>query len=419
MSAGVAAVVVVAFAFVFLAQSRVGPGSNRHVATPAPTQGLSGGRALYLGSDGRLHKITLDGAHDTAGSLLPMSDYITRVQQGNDVTAVSPNGRAIAYITSDDYTNGGDGVAIVKVATGAVVQVSVPAADIFWSPDGSQLAADAYSNMALGSVSLINATSGRVSTVHPTENGRSANVFHIVGWLGASHLVVLAGQTIGGTGMAVPSGQASPTSKLDELSGGASPELDVLDLHSGALRFLNYVNSPASVYVSPDGKVIFVAPSPADPTGYEVDPATGQIRSLPHISATFADKVVSLTPIDSVEGNNWAQVGAWQPGRHIIALSLAAWGLSAYGQQQVHQPAGVWLLNLDLDTAIQVTSNTYPLAWSPDGGALLMSNPPATTVTSGAVSGPVLSALSPVASSGTRTTLAQNMVVVFGLVSST
>jgi hypothetical protein len=85
--------------------------------------------------------------------------------------------------------------------------------------------------------------------------------------------------------------------------------------------------------------------------------------------------------------------------------------------EEQRQPAGIWLLDLDHDTATQVSRNTYPLAWTSNGRSLLMSDLPQSGLLFGGLSvGPTLSAVSPAAPGGSGTPLAHHMVVFFGLV---
>jgi hypothetical protein len=194
----------------------------------------------------------------------------------------------------------------------------------------------------------------------------------------------------------------------------------VLDVSSGSLRHLVDLESPPDVFLSPDGKVLFVAPSTWVRTGYVVDPATGQIRDLTKISATFAGAFVNIDNADFGKGGNWASVMAWQPGTHTIALSLGAWGPASEGQPNPgRQAAGVWLVDLDHDTATSVSRNTYPLAWTSERTSLLMSSVPAPApgfLFGGLSVGPTMTALAPVSSKGTITTLTRHMAVFFGLV---
>jgi hypothetical protein len=438
LGAAVAAMLVLAFTLVFLAQSRgsTGPGNgHQHGSTPAATTGW---QAAYLASDGHLHTVTLDGAHDTTGPLLPATGFIRQTDAGWVDAAAAPDGRAIAYVTRPESTpvstpvatqtnystTGSDGIAIVPVATGAVVRAAVPATNIFWSPDGSRLAADAYAYNGMGPAYLINPTTGAVTTIHAILNGRPANVYRIVGWLDSTHLAVLSDRGTSGAHLAMPANRGAhttPLSDLLELSGGPALAVDVLDADTGALRQLVDVASPPDVFVSPDGRAMFIAPSPWVPTGYVVDATTGKTHDLPQISRIFADKFVNMDSAAFGKSGNWAAMWAWQPGTHTITLSLGAWGLGvdsrsgAYGP--AHQVAGVWLLDLDHDTATAVTQNTYPLAWTADGHSLLMCDlPPSNLPFGGRSVGPTLSLLTPVAVGGTVTPLAHHMLVFLGLV---
>jgi hypothetical protein len=449
LGAAVAAIVVVAFTLVFLAQSRGNPGPGNGPQHGATSSAVTGWQAAYLASDGHLHTITLDGAHDITGPLLPTTDFIRQTDAGWVDAAAAPDGHAIAYVTapattpvstpgSSAQTNnsviGGSGIAIVTVATGALVRASVPATNIFWSPDSSRLVADAYVNNGMGPAYLINPTTGAVTTIHATLNGRQANVYRIVGWLDSTHLAVLSDRGTSGTvlsdrgaggaalAMPVPANRSTYTTPLSELlSGGPALAVDVLDADTGALRHLVDVMSPPDVFVSPDGKAIFVAPSTWVSTGYVVNPTTGQTHDLPQISRIFAHMFVDIDNAGFGKGGNWAAMWSWRPGTHTVTLSLGAWGLGVESQSSgygpAHQVAGVWLLDLDHDTATAVTHNSYPLAWTADGQSLLLADlPPSNLLLGGLSVGPTLSTLSPVAAHGTVTSLAHHMLVFFGLV---
>jgi hypothetical protein len=440
VGAVMAAVIVLAFAFTFLARSHVGVGNGpgqRSSSTPVrttPPLTSTSEQAAYLGADGHLHEVTLNGAHDKTGPLLPSTDFISQTDTGWMDAAASPNGREIAYVTATSFTTGGDGITIVTVATGALRSVSVPATNIFWSPDGSRLAADAYptgaeGSIATGSIHLINPSTGAVTSINATLDGQPADVYRIIGWLDADHLAVIGSRSSGTASLIAPSGQKTLSSTAAELSGGPALQLDVLDVGSRELRHLVDLVSPPDVFLSPDGKQLFVAPSTWVSTGYVVDPTTSQIRDLPQISATFASMFANIGNADFTKGGNWAATMAWKPGTHTIALSLGAWGPgvgegigpSGPGQSgPSRQAAGVWLLDLDHDTAVSVTHNTYPLAWTADGKSLLISNLPASSLMYGGLSvGPTLTTLSPASSKGTATRLAGHMAVFFGLVQPT
>ena len=432
VGAAMAAIIVTAFAFTFLARAHVGVGtgpSQRSASTPvqtAPPLMPSNELAAYLGSDGHLHEVTLDGSHDTTGPVLPSTAFISQGNNGWVDAAASPDGRQIAYVTSTN-PNGGEDITIVTVATGALRSVSLPVTNIFWSPDGSRLAADDYQFFATGqaggtgAIHLVNPTTGAVTAINATLGGQPANVYRVIGWLDTGHLAVISSPSSGTASLALPSGQKTLSGLAAELNGGPALQLDVLDVSSGSLRHLVDLQSPPDVFISPDGKLLFVAPSTWVSTGYVVDPATGEFRDLPRISATFASMFVNIDNAAFAKGGNWASVMAWKPGTHIIALSLGASGPASEGQPTPgRQAAGVWLLDLDHDTATSVSRNTYPVAWTVDGKSLLMSSLPPSSVMFGGLSvGPTMTALSPVSSKGTTTLLTRHMAVFFGLVKTT
>jgi hypothetical protein len=96
LGAAVAAMLVLAFTLVFLAQSRgsLSP-ANGHLNGPTPAAATRW-QAAYLASDGHLHTVTLDGAHDTTGPLLPTTGFIQQTDAGWVDAAAAPDGHAIA-----------------------------------------------------------------------------------------------------------------------------------------------------------------------------------------------------------------------------------------------------------------------------------------------------------------------------------
>lgn len=427
-TAAVAVVLLFALAFALLSHGGAGPGAGhktgqgtglpRATATMLP---VGPRQAAYLAQDGHLHYVSLDGAHDTTGPALPGITWISQAfNDGGARTAVAPDGSAIAYAGGDDVL-GTNSVVIVRIASGAVTRVTLPttggqsqvrAANLFWSPDGRQVAVDPYTSGSMGLISLVDVAAGTARQLG------GAQVYRIVGWLDATHLAVLADR--GAIAAAAPpdSGQvlAMP------MSGGPLMAVDALDTGSGALRHIVDVDGPPDVFVTPDGKLIYVAPSTWVDVGYVVDSATGKTRDLPHISRVFAPHFVNIDNDGFAKGGNWAVPMAWLPGTHTVAMSLGAWGQGPEGGPAIgQQPAGVWLLDLDDDMPTSMTTNSYPIAWMPDGGTLLVSSVPETPHAGGPIVGglnvgPVLSALAPVAPGGQTRVLARKMVLFFGLV---
>jgi hypothetical protein len=438
-TAAVAVVALFALAFALLPHGGVGPGvgpgarpgagqataTGHATPTMLPTNGLS---LAYLAQDGHLHYTGGIGPRETTGLALPDTAWIS--QPGNDdgpLAIAAPDGSAIAYA-------GGTGaqasteVVIVKLASGTITRVRMPAtggqsevraANLFWSPDGRQIAVDPYFEGNTGPISLIDVATGAAHVLPNT-----SQVDRIAGWLDASHLAVIANFSAS-KAPPQPQGRIPASGQMLALpfSGGPALEVDALDISGGALRHIVDLatNAPPDVFVSPDGKLIYVAPSTWVGTGYVVDPTTGATRDLPHISNTFTDRFTNIGNDGFAKGGNWAVPMAWNPGTHTVAMSLGAFGPGTEGGPAVAvQSAGVWVLDLDHDTATEVTANVYPLAWQADGNTLLVSNtPPSSAAFSaqngGLMAGPVVSILSsPTPGAGVKEAV-QDLVVPFGL----
>lgn len=370
--------------------------------------------AVYLDAGAHLHFVTFAG-QDIAGPVLPRAGLIT----GNpplplDNASISPDGRRLAYIQAGNPNTGGT-LAILDIASGTLTTTKVTALQVFWSPDSSTIAAESQVNT--GTVWLVNAASGMGHPVSIEVNGARGGIGRLLAWTDSSHLaaIVSAG---------APQG--------DSLSGGPQNLLGVIDLSSGQTRVIANLATPPDVFVSPDGAVALIAPDAANATAQLADLRSGAVTPLPSISAAFAGKLAELDNYNYAQGGNYSVHVAWQPGTHVLALSLRAIGYgpdpagsSAQGSaaapfasaQPTKQPAGIWLLNLDADTAAQITHNSYPLAWSADGQTLLLSSLPADGGASGAGAGvgSNIAALSPVAASGKQSQLASDMAAFLGI----
>jgi hypothetical protein len=421
LGAGAAAAVVLLFALAFLSLAHRGggahfPSSARSTPTAPPTSGWD---AAYLGADGHLHLATPDGAHDAAGPVLPDTRFITYPFIGWTDAVASPGGRFVAYAQGSD-PNSGSAVAIVAVATGKIITVPTPCTNLYWSPDGTRLAADSSTNSTAGNrmgvVGIIDVASGKVTNLSGMYQGQPAQVYRAIGWIDGAHLAVLS--SVPGPAARAPS-DATGQVRARPLSSFTNLTLAALDVASGALRPVRALTTdadpfPPNVYLAPDGKEALFASSTFQPTAQVIDIATGAVRPLPHVTAAFAGKFVFLGGID-FEGANWANFMAWRPGGHTLALSLAAFGLGVEGT--THQDSGVWLVDLDGDTARRLTANSYPLAWLPNGRTLLTSGLPPESVGYGGRSvGPTLTAVDAAAPTAPGVVLSHQMAVFFGLV---
>lgn len=377
-------------------------------------------RGAYLGQDGRLHVVAHDGTNLT-GPALPFADFIRANYPDFDV-AVAPSGRYLAYVETGDPSAGGP-VALLNLTTGAFVSISVHAQNLMWSPDSTQVAVSAPTvsntagNVTVGAaltVTVITASTGKYTTVAATRDGQPATIERVVGWRNATHLIVFLDAPAAQASIGTAGGDRALNGQL---SGPPQVELGSLDVSTGQVRVIaNLPTLPsASVwpdgYLSPDGTEVFIAPSSVNQAEV-IDTATGQARALPAITQAFGNLP---------DGADFAMATAWQPNTHVLALSLSQHFEANEGAPQPGtQASGVWLLDVDGDTATRVTRNTYPLAWVPGTQTLLTADPPGKDASGvypyfGAGVGPTLYAVTPVQPGAAETRLANGMAVYLGL----
>lgn len=412
-TAGIAAALVTAavIALAALVFSSIRPvASPSHLGAPAhannpTTSGWPGWTplpagtwaAVYLDSSAHLHAVTADG-HDAAGPVLPLAGLIASTSPAG--ASISPDGRRLAYIQAGDPNTGGK-VAIVDFATGTLKVTGVTALQLAWSPDSSTIAA--AGQLDSGSIWLVNAATGAGHPITVQVNGEPGGLGRLLSWTDATHLAAIV---------------SAGAPQADTLSGGPQNLLGVIDVSSGQARIITNLVTPPDVYVSPDGAVALIAANAWSPTAQLAYLGTGAVTPLPSITAAFAGKLVDMDNANYAQGGNYSVHFAWRPGTHTLALSMRASGIGPEGSTgPATQPAGVWLLNLDADTATQITRNTFPLAWSADGQTLLLCSPPSTSAmpTAGAGVGPSLSALTPAAPSGKQHQLADDMAAFLGI----
>ena len=392
------------------------PTSNGWTAwTPHLPAGTSA--AVYLDSGAHLHFIT--SAHqDITGPALPNADLLV-ANPALPLTdaSISPDGHRLAYLQAGDQAGGsttGGRVAILDFVSGKLTVTAVTALQLTWSPDSSTVAAAGQTNT--GAIWLVNAATGRDHQIAVQVNGAPGSIGHLLAWTDASHVAAVISAT---------------TPHADALNAGPQNLLGVIDSTSGQTHVIASLATSPDVFVSPDGAEALIASSPTNPTAQLVNLRSGSVTPLPAITAAFAGKLAAMDSPSYAQGGNYSMHFAWQPGTHVLALSLRAEGYGPVdvgpasdsgpaphaSAKPVTQPAGVWLLNLDLDTATPITQNTYPLAWSTDGQTLLLSSLPLNggADSAGAGVGNTLSGLTPVAAHGTQSQLASDMVAFLGL----
>lgn len=394
-------------------------------------------RAAFLDSQGMLRIVSADGEPvfriTQPGPLLPNTGLLRRVPAAPyyDV-AVSQDGHYLAYVEGDEGVSAattalpdGGPVAIVNLLTGKIVSLPVTTNDLSWSPDNRFLVATDVNNDS-ADINIIDAGAGSVRTLTPSFNGTQAFVPLVAGWIDAAHVAVFYQQGVGTPTPTMLTPTATPTAPATSTvsptpSPSATPpaesvrqRLGSMDTNSGAIAYLAGLPDPSDVFLSPDGQEALLASNFSTSMAQVVDTKTGYKRSLPNIAATFAGRFRDLG-----NGSNWSLHSAWQPGAgHVLAVSLSI----GNGNLASRQESGVWLLDLDSDSARQVLPGKYPLAWFPaPSQALVTCDPPDPDSSDayprdGAGVGTNVYAFSPVTQDGDVMPLAGGMVAFLGLV---
>jgi hypothetical protein len=320
---------------------------------------------------------------------------------------VSADGRYLAYVQVTPSTQGtppmwvGSGpVTVVDISSGRVTTLDLMATEIQWAPDAprfiSLLTTLGNGGTTHVSLTLTDVRTNQRQDIQLDPALERSRVTRLVGWIDTHHVSVVADP--GGKGVTVP--------------------LISLDLATGGMTTLATLVQPPDVFLSPDGKRAFVAPNFWAPSARIVDTTTGATTELQGITAAFAGRLKHVDNLNLAYGGNWAYQWAWRPGTHTIALSLSASSIPNEGETQpVTQEAGVWLIDLDRDQATSLNRERYPLAWTPDGRTLFLSDiaTPSAVTNTGYSVGPHLYALSPVTPGGGQA-LSGDMVAFFGLV---
>lgn len=325
-------------------------------AAPQPLPHFSDWRVAYLGADGVVHAVSLDGRTDVNGPALP---DLTSYGLNFTSAGIAPDGKTLAYATPEL-----DLVDVTGQTSPRPVFLNGGFYDLRWSPDGSKLLTDT----GPGQFAYLTVATGKISSIAvPAEQDIAASL----GWIDDAHIAVTSYR--GATIYTDPSRNSSATSVT----------LVSLDITNGSVRAIATVHGgPGNDFfeISPDGSHALYY-NTADnqlwnpsftPHVDEIDINTGIITSLPAITRLTHGDLTSV---------------AWRPGSEQVAVSVD------------FTTMGDWLLDLRHDTATALGTGNLALAWSPDGTHLVLSNAIQTAIGAGpselyvaaiAASGPTL-----------------------------
>ena len=383
------------------------------IGTLAGLPKFSDYRAAYIDFAGQLRIVSSDGVSSPSitqpGPTLPNAGLLLQTPAAPyyDV-AISQDGHYLAYVEGDtsvrDAATLPDGyggpVAIANLTTGVVLSAAVVANDLSWSPDNRFVAAPDVANPA--DINIIDATTGVSRQLAVSYRGIQAPVPLVAGWIDTTHIAVFYQHS-----------DSVPTPTASQSTVSVQQSLGSMDTRTGVISYLADLPDPSDVFLSQDGQQALLAPNYSTTMASVVDTRTGATRALPEISRAFAGKFAFLGA-----GGNWSLHSAWQPGTgHVLALSLAI------NSGSFKQQPGIWLLDLDRDSATPVEDNAYPLAWFPaPSQALVTSEPPARDSSTGAYPeygagvGSKLYAFAPVEQGSEAIPLAGSMAAFLGLV---
>lgn len=320
------------------AHSTVTPIADTPTVTAAALlPAFSDWRAAYMGQDGVLHVVTLDGKTDVRGPRLFFASPGQPTFGGGGIVnaGFSPDGHFLAY--------GSISLNIIDIITGKPISIpesihSVPRS-MAWSSDG-QYAAFSESN---GEFNLAKASDGSITTIPGTPLPSSLSEGNdLDGWLDATHLII--------DGF-VPT--TDPQSK-------ATFQIFSLNITTGEHRIITQIQLPLKeiqgFVVSPDGtKALFYTlpfqNNPFQPYAALIDTASGKLTPLPRIAQLEATSTITNL--------------AWKAGTPIVAIST---GFIVNGDLKN------WLIDLSQDRATQLPAVGYPIAWSPDERTIIWSS---------------------------------------------
>jgi hypothetical protein len=305
-------------------------------ASPQPLPHFSDWRLAYLGQDGVVHAVTLDGTTDVKGPALPDTTINGAGTDGTiqagaelDSAGIAPDGETLAYTVT--ATARLELVDLTGQMPPRSIFLSGGFYDIMWSPDGSKVLTEtgpadfSYLNVSTGMVTPIALASGQ-------------DVAAYDGWIDDTHIAVNSYR--GASVYHDPNGNTAPTSVT----------LESLDISNGTLRPIVTIHSGPAGYsfiISPDGTHALYytnqdtqMSAPYTPLVAMVDLSTGIVTPLPNITRQ-THTVISA--------------GVWRPGTEEVAVFTSS------------STSSDMLLAPQQDTITQLSRNLTPLGWTADG----------------------------------------------------
>lgn len=366
-----------------------GAGTKQAHVTPSPTPlaalpAFSAWRAAYVGADGRLHAVRLDGTDARAGQALPQVD-LQDVPFSN--ASISPDGHSLAYAT-------GKNLHVIDLTRHSfqpsgiqTVALDVPLREnIWWSPDSRRLAFWGQIQGTDG-LYLLTANAEREAPF-PLPGTLGVQSYRMLGWLDATHIALSldpASPALSNAMALQVSGSArcAPCTPPDY---GSDLTLGSLDTETAKIRIINakplHVRGYVTASVAPDGAHVLVynrsfRSMPIVPTVELVDVQSGAVQALSAIAArTHADFTTVV----------------WRPDCAGVAASVNVDLTETHPADGTDAPphSHNWLLDFATDSAVELPTPApfsdiwtgydgavaYVQAWSPDASALIYGTGP-------------------------------------------
>lgn len=301
-------------------------------------------RVAYIGPDGKLHLVSLDGKTTLTGVSLPIYGPAST---GIYTAGTAPDGAHLVYAD-------GGGVKYLDMHTDTLSVIRVAHTDaapyeglLLWSPDGHAIATNS-ANTPWGTA-IVQLPSGAVTAAPAPSAGGQPQTSLAHGWLDATHLAVddLAVEYPGPT--PTPSWSPAPQTvaclaSLDITTGQLRP---IVTLRSSTM-------SSGSFVLTPDAsEALFfntqVQSQPFTPLVERIDLATGHATPLPTIASALS------------KSGGFTQL-LWLPHTH---LALALGGFAGAGLRY-------HLIDIDDDGVLSFSLSGFPVAWSPVGRTLIL-----------------------------------------------